>query len=219
LIQISKPGPDFSDNNQIFQELAMDALYKQALETFNALLEQAQQTQDPEPTAMTVATVGRDGRPAARTVLLKAVDARGFVFFTNFNSRKGRQLAANPQAALLFHWKFLMEGVQVKIEGTVEPVSAAEADEYFAMRPRGSQVGAWASLQSQPLASREVFEERVAEVEKRYDGMDVPRPPHWSGFRIVPERIEFWYGARFRLHERQCYERVDGVWTLGMLYP
>lgn len=197
----------------------MDALYKQALETFNALLEQAQQTQDPEPTAMTVATVGRDGRPAARTVLLKAVDARGFVFFTNFNSRKGRQLAANPQAALLFHWKFLMEGVQVKIEGTVEPVSAAEADQYFAMRPRGSQIGAWASLQSQPLASRDVFEERVAEVEKRYEGMDVPRPPHWSGFRIVPERIEFWYGAQFRLHERQCYERVDGVWTLGMLYP
>lgn len=197
----------------------MDALYKQALETFNALLEQAQQTQDPEPTAMTVATVGRDGRPAARTVLLKAVDARGFVFFTNFNSRKGRQLAANPQAALLFHWKFLMEGVQVKIEGTVEPVSAAEADEYFAMRPRGSQIGAWASLQSQPLASRDVFEERVAEVEKRYEGVDVPRPPHWSGFRIVPERIEFWYGAQFRLHERQCYERVDGVWTLGMLYP
>ncbi|HWR96609.1 MAG TPA: pyridoxamine 5'-phosphate oxidase [Arenimonas sp.] len=197
----------------------MDALYKQALETFNALLEQAQQSQDPEPTAMTVATVGRDGRPAARTVLLKAVDARGFVFFTNFNSRKGRQLAANPQAALLFHWKFLMEGVQVKIEGTVEPVSAAEADDYFAQRPRGSQIGAWASLQSQPLASRDVFEERVAEVEKQYAGMDVPRPPHWSGFRIVPERIEFWYGARFRLHERQCYERVDGVWTLGMLYP
>jgi pyridoxamine 5'-phosphate oxidase len=197
----------------------MDALYKQALETFNALLEQARQSQDPEPTAMTVATVGRDGRPAARTVLLKAVDERGFVFFTNFNSRKGRQLAANPQAALLFHWKFLMEGVQVKIEGTVEPVSAVEADDYFRVRPRGSQIGAWASLQSEPLASRELFEQRVAEVEKRYEGMDVPRPPHWSGFRIVPERIEFWYGAQFRLHERQCYQRVGGVWSLGMLYP
>jgi pyridoxamine 5'-phosphate oxidase len=200
-------------------EKAMDVLYKQALETFNALLEQARQSQDPEPTAMTVATVGRDGRPAARTVLLKAVDERGFVFFTNFNSRKGRQLAANPQAALLFHWKFLMEGVQVKIEGTVEPVSAAEADDYFSVRPRGSQVGAWASLQSEPLASRELFEQRVAEVEKRYEGMDVPRPPHWSGFRIVPERIEFWYGAQFRLHERQCYQRVDGAWTQAMLYP
>jgi pyridoxamine 5'-phosphate oxidase len=197
----------------------MDALYKTALETFNALLEQAQQSQDPEPTAMTVATVGADGRPAARTVLLKTVDERGFVFFTNFNSRKGKHLAANPQAALLFHWKHLQEGVQVKIEGTVEPVSAAEADAYFAVRPRGSQIGAWASLQSQTLASRELFEQRVAEVEKQYEGIDVPRPPHWSGFRVVPERMEFWYGARFRLHERQCYERVDGVWTQVMLYP
>ena len=197
----------------------MDALYKTALETFNALLEQAQQSQDPEPTAMTVATVGADGRPAARTVLLKTVDERGFVFFTNFNSRKGKHLAANPQAALLFHWKHLQEGVQVKIEGTVEPVSAAEADAYFAVRPRGSQIGAWASLQSQTLASRELFEQRVAEVEKQYEGIDVPRPPHWSGFRVVPERIEFWYGARFRLHERQCYQRVDGVWTQAMLYP
>ena len=197
----------------------MDALYKTALETFNALLEQAQQSQDPEPTAMTVATVGADGRPAARTVLLKTVDERGFVFFTNFNSRKGKHLAANPQAALLFHWKHLQEGVQVKIEGTVEPVSAAEADAYFAVRPRGSQIGAWASLQSQTLASRELFEQRVADVEKQYEGIDVPRPPHWSGFRVVPERIEFWYGARFRLHERQCYQRVDGAWTQVMLYP
>jgi pyridoxamine 5'-phosphate oxidase len=112
-----------------------------------------------------------------------------------------------------------MEGMQVKIEGTVEPVSAVEADDYFRVRPRGSQIGAWASLQSEPLASRELFEQRVAEVEKRYEGMDVPRPPHWSGFRIVPERIEFWYGAQFRLHERQCYQRVGGVWSLGMLYP
>ena len=197
----------------------MDALYKTALETFNALLEQAQQSQDPEPTAMTVATVGADGRPAARTVLLKTVDERGFVFFTNFNSRKGKHLAANPQAALLSHWKRLQEGVRVKVEGTVEPVSAAEADAYFAVRPRGSQIGAWASLQSQALASRELFEQRVAEVEKQYEGIDVPRPPHWSGFRVVPERIEFWYGARFRLHERQCYQRMDGAWTQVMLYP
>ncbi len=196
-----------------------DALYQDALNTFTDLLEQAKRSPDPEPTAMTVATVGRDGRPAARTVLLKAFDERGFVFFTNFSSRKGRQLAANPQAALLFHWKHLREGVQVKIEGTVEPVSAAEADAYFASRPRGSQIGAWASLQSQPLASRELFDRRVADVEKRYEGQDVPRPPHWSGFRVVPERIEFWYGAQFRLHERQCYERVDGAWTKLMLYP
>lgn len=197
----------------------MDALYQTALDTFADLLAQAMQSQDPEPTAMTVATVGRDGRPAARTVLLKGVDARGFVFYTNFNSRKGQQLAINPQAALLFHWRFLQEGVQVKIEGTVEPVTAAEADAYFASRPRGSQIGAWASLQSQTLASREVFEQRVAEVEKQYEGIDVPRPGHWSGFRVVPERIEFWYGARFRLHERQSFERENGVWTQRMLYP
>ncbi|WP_395770612.1 pyridoxamine 5'-phosphate oxidase [Arenimonas sp.] len=197
----------------------MDQLYTSALATFSDLLEQAKQSIDPEPTAMTVATVGRDGRPAARTVLLKGFDERGFVFYTNFSSRKGRQLAANPQAALLFHWRHLREGVQVKIEGTVEPVSAEEADAYFASRPRGSQIGAWASLQSQPLASREQFEQRYADVEKQYEGAPVPRPPHWSGFRVVPERIEFWYGAQFRLHERQCYERNNGVWSQVMLYP
>lgn len=197
----------------------MDALYQNALDTFADLLAQAKQSQDPEPTAMTVATVGSDGRPAARTVLLKDVDARGFVFYTNFNSRKAQQLTLNPQAALLFYWRFLKEGVQVKIEGTVEPVTATEADAYFASRPRGSQVGAWASLQSQTLASRELFDQRVAEVEAKYAGMDVPRPPHWSGFRVVPERIEFWYGAQFRLHERQSYERINGVWAQRMLYP
>ena len=197
----------------------MDPLYSAALATFADLLQQAKQSIDPEPTAMTVATVGRDGRPAARTVLLKGFDERGFVFYTNFSSRKGRQLAANPQAALLFHWRHLHEGVQGKIEGTVEPVSAEEADAYFASRPRGSQIGAWASLQSQPLASREQFDTRYADFEKQYADMPVPRPPHWSGFRVVPERIEFWYGAQFRLHERQCYERNNGVWSQVMLYP
>ena len=197
----------------------MQDLYQTALTTFNALLELAKQSVDPEPTAMTIATVGRDGRPSARTVLLKAFDERGFVFYTNFNSRKGKQLAINPQAALLFHWKHVKEGVQVKIEGTVEPVSAAEADAYFASRPRGSQLGAWASLQSQPMATREDFEQRLAVLEQQYDGVDVPRPPHWSGFRVVPERIEFWYGANFRLHERQCFERIDGNWVQVMLYP
>ena len=194
-------------------------LTDEILDTFNALLDEARASADPEPTAMTVATVGKGGRPAARTVLLKAVDARGFVFYTNFDSRKGRQLAGNPQAALLFHWKMIRDGVQVKIEGTVEPVSAAEADAYFATRPRASQIGAWASLQSQVLPSREVFEQRITEVEQRYDGVDVPRPPHWSGFRVVPEMVEFWYGARYRLHERQRYQRVDGAWQRFMLYP
>lgn len=194
-------------------------LTDEILATFNGLLAEAKASADPEPTAMTLATVGKGGRPAARTVLLKGLDARGFVFFTNFDSRKGRQLAGNPQAALLFHWKMIREGVQVKVEGTVEPVSAAEADAYFATRPRASQVGAWASLQSQTLPSREVFEQRMAEVEARYEGAEVPRPPHWSGFRVVPEMVEFWYGARYRLHERQRHERVDGGWQCRMLYP
>jgi len=197
----------------------MSDLYAEALEIFRGLLDQAKTSGDPEPTAMTVASIGKDGRPSARTVLLKGFDQRGFVFYTNFESRKGRQLAANPQAALLFHWKMLRDGVQVEIEGTVEPVSAAEADSYFASRPRDSQIGAWASKQSQTLDSRQTLEIRIAEYEQKFAGGEVPRPPHWSGFRVVPELIEFWYGAKFRLHERQRYERVDGVWHRRMLFP
>jgi pyridoxamine 5'-phosphate oxidase len=197
----------------------MNQLHAEAMETFRSLLEQSKASGDPEPTAMTLATVGKNGRPSARTVLLKAFDERGFVFYTNFESRKGRQLAANPQAALLFHWKMLREGIQVKIEGTVEPVTAAEADAYFAVRPRDSQIGAWASKQSQTLDSRETLETRIAEYEQKFAGIDVPRPPHWSGFCVVPELIEFWYGAKFRLHERQRYERVDGAWHRRMLFP
>ncbi len=187
--------------------------------TFAALLDEARASGDREPTAMTVATVAANGRPSARTVLLKAFDARGFVFYTNYDSRKGRQLAGNPQAALLFHWKLVREGIQVKIEGSTESVTAAEADAYFASRPRPSQIGAWASEQSRTLASREEFEQRIAEVEQRYEGVDVPRPPNWSGFRVVPESVEFWYGARYRLHERHRHERVDGRWVQRMLFP
>ena len=198
---------------------AVDPLFAEAIATFQALLAEATAGGDPEPTAMTVATADARGRPSARTVLLKHVDARGFVFYTNFDSRKGRQLAANPQAALLFLWKTLRDQVQAKIEGTVEPVSAAEADAYFASRPRESQIGAWASLQSQTLDSRETFEARIDEFTAKFDGGPVPRPPHWSGFRVVPEMIELWYGAKFRLHERQRYARVDGRWTKRMLYP
>jgi pyridoxamine 5'-phosphate oxidase len=197
----------------------MTDLYAEALDTFAALLAEATTGGDPEPTAMTVATCDAQGRPSARTVLLKAFDARGFVFYTNYDSRKGQQLAANPQAALLFLWKQLREQVQVKIEGTVEPVDLAEADAYFASRPRPSQIGAWASLQSQTLGSRELFEARIDAFEKKFEGVDVPRPPHWSGFRVVPERIEFWYGAKYRLHERHHYERVDGHWRKRMLFP
>ena len=197
----------------------MSVIPKAVLDTFAALLAQARASTDPEPTAMTVATLGDDGQPSARTVLLKEVDERGFAFYTNFESRKGRQLAAHPKAALLLHWKLVGDGVQVKIEGAVERVSDAEADAYFASRPRPSQVGAWASLQSQTLLSRDEFEARIDEVEARYEAMPVPRPPHWSGFRVRPVMIEFWYGARYRLHERHRHELVDGQWRERMLYP
>ena len=197
----------------------MTDLYAEALATFAELIEQARAAGDPDATAMTLATADAEGRPAARTVLLKAFDERGFVFYTNYQSRKGRQLTENPHAALLFLWKTLRDQVQVKIEGTVEPVDLAEADAYFASRPRPSQIGAWASLQSQTLDSRDTFEARIDAFEKKFEGVEVPRPPHWSGFRVVPEMIEFWYGARFRLHERQHYARTDGAWAKRMLYP
>lgn len=197
----------------------MQDLYKEALDTFAHLLERAKQSGDREPTAMTLATLGKNGRPSARTVLLKAFDTRGFVFYTNFDSHKGRQLASNPQAALLFLWKQLDNQIQARIEGTVEPVTVEEADAYFASRPRESQIGAWASKQSATLDSRETFDKQIAFYDSKFEGMDVPRPPHWSGFRVVPEMFEFWYGAEFRLHERQCYERVNGEWSKRMLFP
>ena len=170
-----------------------------------------------EPTAMTLATVGPDGQPSARLVLLKMVDARGFVFYTNLRSRKGRDLAANPRAALTFHWQPL--DVQVRIEGVAEQVDDAEADAYFATRPRGSQIGAWASDQSEALGNDGELDARVAEFEKRFTGRDVPRPPHWSGYRVVPERIEFWRNRPSRLHERRLFERVDGAWRERLLFP
>jgi pyridoxamine 5'-phosphate oxidase len=187
--------------------------------TFEALLERAKASGDREPTAMTLATLGDAGQPSARTVLLKAFDARGFVFYTNLDSRKGRQLAAHPRAALLFHWKGIDAGVQVHVEGGVERVTDSEADAYFASRPRASQIGAWASLQSRTLSSRDEFETAIAENQARFDGGPVRRPPHWSGFRVRPEMVEFWYGAEFRLHERQRWEAVDGSWQRRMLYP
>lgn len=168
---------------------------------------------------MTLATADAGGRISARIVLLKAVDADGFRFFTNYESLKGAQLAAHPQVALCFHWKLLREQVQVRVEGDVSLLPTAESDAYFASRPRGSQIGAWASLQSQALPDRATFERRVAEFEKRYEGTTVPRPPHWGGYLVRPDRIEFWYGARFRLHERVAYVREGGVWSRGMLYP
>jgi len=168
---------------------------------------------------MTLAT-SVDDRVSARIVLCKGVDARGFRFFSNYESAKGGQLAAQPRAALVFHWKTLRNGVQVRAEGLVSKLGGEESDAYFASRPRGSQLGAWASSQSRTLASREEFEARLAEVERRFDGAPVPRPPHWGGYVLAPDRIEFWYGADFRLHERQCYGRdAAGAWSRRMLFP
>lgn len=172
-----------------------------------------------DPNAMVLSTVGPSGVPTARVVLMKDFDARGFVFYTNLESRKGRELRDHPAAALNFHFRPL--GRQVRIEGRAELVSPAEADAYFATRPRGSQVGAWASIQSAPLPSRETLEARVAEVEARYRDRPIPRPPHWSGFRLVPDHIEFWTGRENRLHDREVFTRArpDAPWAVQYLYP
>jgi pyridoxamine 5'-phosphate oxidase len=198
----------------------MSTLPDTILHTFDALFGEAAAAGEPDPTAMTLATATADGAPSARTVLLKAHDARGFVFYSHLDGRKGRELQANPRAALLFHWPRVRNGVQVRIEGAVELVSDAEADAYFASRPRGSQLGAWASKQSETLEARATFETRLAQFEAEFAGREVPRPPRWTGFRVVPHAVEFWYGAQYRLHERHLHERdADGRWSQRMLYP
>jgi pyridoxamine 5'-phosphate oxidase len=185
---------------------------------FREWMAEASASEPIDPNAMILATATPDGRVSARTVLLKAADSRGFVFYTNKQSRKAAELAANARAALLFYWKSL--GRQVRIEGTVEHVTDAEADAYFASRPRISRLGAWASDQSRPLADRSVLEQRLAEYEKRYPGDDIPRPPYWSGYRVLPEMFEFWQNMPFRLHDRTVYERrAEGSWSVGKLFP
>lgn len=170
-----------------------------------------------DPAAMSLATVDPDGYPSVRMVLLRGFDENGFVFYTNFESRKGQALLSNPRAGLCIHWKSLRR--QVRAVGDVEQVSAAEADAYFAARPHGSQIGAWASLQSQPLDSRRTFETRIDEFEQKF-GEDVPRPPHWSGFRIRPFEVEFWVEAQYRLHERCRYTKnEENTWQRQILYP
>ena len=183
---------------------------------FHAWLAEALGAQVPEPTAMTLATVDEEGNPSARIMLLKALDERGFVFYTNYESRKGHELAARPRAALTFFWMELQR--QVRIEGRVEKVSAAESDEYFAIRPLGSRIGAWASTQSAVIASRPWLEARVKAAEAQY-GESPPRPPHWGGFRVIPDWLEFWQGRQSRLHDRIAYTREASGWVVSRLSP
>lgn len=187
------------------------------IQLFEQWFEDARGGEPNDPEAVALATVGEDGRPAVRMVLMKGHGPQGFDFYTNGESDKGRQLAANPQAALLFHWKSLRR--QVRVEGRVEPLNDDAADAYFASRGRDSQLGAWASDQSRPLDSRATFEQRFEEAKARFEGADVPRPPHWRGYRLVPDRIEFWSDRPHRLHERRLFTRSGSGWDEGLLYP
>ena len=187
------------------------------IEQFVSLFARASTNAPVDHVAVTLATSTRDGHPSARIVLLRGVDARGFVFYTNYTSRKARELALNPYAAICCYWPWLDE--QARIEGVVERVAEDEADAYFASRPRGSQIGAWASEQSHVLASRAELEQRYHTTEREYEGRAIPRPPHWGGFRLVPSRIEFWRAGTFRLHDRQLFVRDGDTWRSELLYP
>lgn len=189
----------------------------EVVEKFRALQARVARTELPEPTAVVLATADAQGRVSSRTVLLKGFDASGFVFYTNLESRKGRQLRENPRAALTFYWPPLAE--QVQVEGAVEPVSDAEADAYFASRARESRLGAWASRQSAPLDSRWHLLKEVIVQARRFGIGEIPRPPFWSGFRVRPDRVEFWKSARHRLHSREEWTLHDGTWTRRLLYP
>jgi len=182
-----------------------------------ALAEKIDRSVLPDPTAMALGTVGEDGSPSVRIVLLKGYDERGFVFYTNYDGRKGRELLARPRAALCFFWPAI--DIQVRIEGSVMEVADEEADAYFATRHRMSQIGAWASRQSEPLENPDALDERVRKYDTEFEGKAVPRPPHWSGFRVQPERIEFWKGKPNRLHERHLYTRAGTRWKIETLYP
>lgn len=188
------------------------------IERFRTIYTEVQRLGIAEPSAMNLATADGDGRPSSRMVLLKGYDHEGFVFYTNLGSRKARELVANPYAALCMFWQPIE--CQIRIEGTVEQVSDAEADAYFQERPEMSRIGAWASKQSQPLPDRAVLVQRIEEARERFGDGGIPRPPFWSGFRVRPYRIEFWHGREFRLHERHRYERTDdGEWSVTTLYP
>ena len=184
---------------------------------FDEWMREAEASEINDANAMTLATATADGAPSARMVLLKGIDDRGFVFYTNLDSRKGGELAANPRAALCFHWKSLRR--QVRVTGAVEPVSGEDADAYFESRPRGSRIGAWASRQSHPLASRRELIAEVARHTARFGLGDIPRPSNWSGFRVVPDTIEFWRDRPFRLHDRLVYSRAETGWRMKRLFP
>jgi pyridoxamine 5'-phosphate oxidase len=191
--------------------------YADPMTLFGVYFARAKEDVTHDPTAVALATTTRAGCPSVRMVLLKAIDERGLVFFTNYDSRKGHELHQNPQAAMCFYWPRIE--VQVRAEGAVEKLSAMDSDAYFNSRARLSQIGAWASQQSTPLPSREILLQRVAEMESRFDGQPIPRPPSWGGFLLVPQRMEFWQGNPGRLHDRLVYEQTDGAWQTSRLFP
>jgi pyridoxamine 5'-phosphate oxidase len=212
-------NPAIADLRQDYRQAAL--LESEAdpnpIAQFQSWFAAAVAAQLPEPNAMTIATATPDGIPSARIVLLKDVDDRGFVFFTNYNSHKGQELTHNPQAAIVFLWAELER--QVRIQGRVEKIAPAESDEYFYSRPPGSRLGAWASNQSEVVANREVLDQQLADLEAKYANQEIPRPEHWGGFRVMPTMIEFWQGRSSRLHDRLRYRSIGGDWVIDRLSP